>query len=917
MISNSLYKKSFSLDSINAGELTFGPCHICDNLELNNSVFTNLNFKNTFIGNTFELFTIKANNFDLFNSTVERSFEVYSSTFQDITLTDNKFNNKTFLSYSKANDIKFKDNELFNTIHINGFQVHDFNFENNKVFERSESQAGSDIKDDEIEGGNELIIWDLFANNAKFIGNYFYITAAIHKAEINNIRFAGNEFLEETDLYWVEADQLDFEDNKTMGLVCKGGIYTNIEISHNEYIGKLSFNNIEAGKNLILTNNSIYEDFSLLYCKINNNLEIYECTSKGNFKIYDCTQGNNILLNSNTFLQNFSLQNNVIHGSTLLFKDKVDKDVSFLNNHIRGDLKWQDVTFCSSLHVENNNIEVLFHVVNLKFGSRGPEYIPIEKRDNTRQMHFIPEMEIITFAPPKILKNSFNSVSFEKSTFSTAIYFDNNTVLRNLSWGRKDSSDGRHGLKFPHPVSFSDNKIRTVTFNNLTFSSAICMQNNHIESGFTLYNTQFVETMDLSGSFIGGSCTFSKINADDEDGDLVLDNAYIDKRIRFIKTKPRSFSFINANFSNFEIPSDWRMRPSNLIRLRDKNDNDPKRRRLEQKAAYKKKKYIFKETAIKKQIVENNKLPYSLIKTYCDSIKLLERISSKWRTLHEEIMPIHSDTINNEITGGYLLLKHRELISECIGKYFTPVYYGFIKPEDLDELHLLSYLFINYESHNYNDAAEPELIQHLSSFFDDFDDAMSFFLHKEITLENGKDIKSDATFKNAINSGLQEQYQVLRHIYGSNGELNNEDRAYYKWMHYCNNSDISSGSFRAKLLGTGKKWLFEKTFGWGVNLWRIVLSTFGMVVLFASIYKLIFAFNPLLKIKWDEGYIYGKDIDIWWSGVLALQTTFSAVLGDWAPIGSGIIKVPMTINAILGILFVTFLIGAYGRKMLR
>jgi hypothetical protein len=73
----------------------------------------------------------------------------------------------------------------------------------------------------------------------------------------------------------------------------------------------------------------------------------------------------------------------------------------------------------------------------------------------------------------------------------------------------------------------------------------------------------------------------------------------------------------------------------------------------------------------------------------------------------------------------------------------------------------------------------------------------------------------------------------------------------------------------------------------------------------------------MLKIKWDDVDLYGKDIDIWWSGVLALQTTFSAVLGDWAPIGSGIIKIPMTINAILGVLFVTFLIGAYGRKMLR
>jgi hypothetical protein len=79
----------------------------------------------------------------------------------------------------------------------------------------------------------------------------------------------------------------------------------------------------------------------------------------------------------------------------------------------------------------------------------------------------------------------------------------------------------------------------------------------------------------------------------------------------------------------------------------------------------------------------------------------------------------------------------------------------------------------------------------------------------------------------------------------------------------------------------------------------------------------MFQYNPALTISWDGDMVLGANIGFIKSMVLALQTTFSAVLGDWAPIGSGSIKIPMTINAVLGVLFVTFLIGAYGRKMLR
>lgn len=123
-------------------------------------------------------------------------------------------------------------------------------------------------------------------------------------------------------------------------------------------------------------------------------------------------------------------------------------------------------------------------------------------------------------------------------------------------------------------------------------------------------------------------------------------------------------------------------------------------------------------------------------------------------------------------------------------------------------------------------------------------------------------------------------------------------------------SDIS-------LLNWLKYILFEKIFGWGVNLPRIIGSTLGLVVLFSAIYWVMFQYNPELTIFWDGAVVQASEIGIVRTLVMGLQTTFSAVLGDWAPIGSGSIKIPMTINAVLGVLMVTFMIGAYGRKMLR
>jgi hypothetical protein len=90
-----------------------------------------------------------------------------------------------------------------------------------------------------------------------------------------------------------------------------------------------------------------------------------------------------------------------------------------------------------------------------------------------------------------------------------------------------------------------------------------------------------------------------------------------------------------------------------------------------------------------------------------------------------------------------------------------------------------------------------------------------------------------------------------------------------------------------------------------------------MMFLFSFIYQFIFYISPDLSIKYDEVTVPAADISYPRKLFLSLSTTFSAFLGDWAPIGSGPIKILMTIHSILGVLFVTFMVAAFGRKMLR
>ena len=599
---------------------------------------------------------------------------------------------------------------------------------------------------------------------------------------------------------------------------------------------------------MIFTGNktNIVEIFMGKYRLIN----VSKCKIDGKFKCHDVS-----------ISKNLSFSNNIFHGQFIMQFCKIENYFGFNGNTFKARHELYDNTVTGSISYSSDE----FAVMNIR-------------------------------------NNKFNFFSLENATVLSTLYFERNEVHGSMRLGKDELSQSDKEMIFSEAVSMRENKIRNAMFYNLRFELPVFLHHNNFDSDLTFRDITHHKTLDFTGCFVGGSFVFHNARGGGNNGDLVLDNTFIDKRISFNNYTPASFSFINATFNGFEIPRNWRMHKKELIDKSHRNRQEA---------------FILKEDILKEDNIKKQNVPYGFLKQYYEANKDSQKISAKWNDLKENVLSNEKKKeILLNIEGGKAVLNALYYISECISKAFLPVYYGFFGKETIEALANLADYFAITE-HKSNDKEITEIADQLKDFFSIFNDVLISF-HKHTLFTGSKlDKKDKQAYRHEINNRLEEQYHVLRHIYGSNGELKEEDSAYYKWMHYKNISDMHRAPLRLKPKYWIKYILYEQIFGWGVDLVRILKSTGWLVVLFAAIYKVMFQINPGLKIDWDGGELYGPDIGRVKSLVLALQTTFSAILGDWAPIGAGAIKIPMTINAVLGILFVTFLIGAYGRKMLR
>lgn len=130
-------------------------------------------------------------------------------------------------------------------------------------------------------------------------------------------------------------------------------------------------------------------------------------------------------------------------------------------------------------------------------------------------------------------------------------------------------------------------------------------------------------------------------------------------------------------------------------------------------------------------------------------------------------------------------------------------------------------------------------------------------------------------------------YTTFKNWLASAGHLREEDHAFFHMRH-------------AKERRLLPRLFLGGVFGWGIRLRNVVLSAAAVVLGFALVYVL------MGKGSWLE------------AGLLSAQAFISSFFGNWPDYAAtGALSVLVTLESAIGVLFITVLIGAYIRKLLR
>lgn len=178
---------------------------------------------------------------------------------------------------------------------------------------------------------------------------------------------------------------------------------------------------------------------------------------------------------------------------------------------------------------------------------------------------------------------------------------------------------------------------------------------------------------------------------------------------------------------------------------------------------------------------------------------------------------------------------------------------------------------------------------------------------------------------NEEKSRLVDEWVTLKRSYSEKQAHEDEDWAQWHLMHErCRLFLDEATSWRDKLLRSPsflfRSFVFETCFGWGVRPYNILVTSLALIAAFAVFLHFL---APLITPE-ATATLLGHSVrcvDIGFASAMYIstQTFISFTLGDWqfqGP-GEGVLKTVLTLEAVLGILCITFFIVAYTRRILR
>jgi hypothetical protein len=158
------------------------------------------------------------------------------------------------------------------------------------------------------------------------------------------------------------------------------------------------------------------------------------------------------------------------------------------------------------------------------------------------------------------------------------------------------------------------------------------------------------------------------------------------------------------------------------------------------------------------------------------------------------------------------------------------------------------------------------------------------------------------------------EFVVLRDSFTKRGMTEQADWAYWHLRHYTNQRHREEAS-GLDAVGAWLEWVvFEKAFGWGVHLGNLFWSSLVVILIYMMLIRL---FCGEMIVEWDDEMMPVRRLPSYALFVISLHS-FLGRARDWKSRTSNRVwKVLYTTEMILGIIIITFFIGAYARIILR
>ncbi len=159
------------------------------------------------------------------------------------------------------------------------------------------------------------------------------------------------------------------------------------------------------------------------------------------------------------------------------------------------------------------------------------------------------------------------------------------------------------------------------------------------------------------------------------------------------------------------------------------------------------------------------------------------------------------------------------------------------------------------------------------------------------------------------------EFVVLRDSFTKRGMTQEADWAYWNLRHSTNLRERTYAPSAMSAAAAVVQWVFfEKAFGWGVRLENLFWSSLFVILVFMMLFRLL---CPDVKLDWDDATLSLKELPPYALFVISLHS-FLGRARDWKSKSSNKVwKVLYTTEMVIGILLITFFIGAYARIILR